>query len=89
MVLFLFGKRRLPMSNITLSVDDEIISKVRKMAIDKNTTLTAMVRNFLTTLANQDAQQKKMAAETLRRSFQELNRDMGPRTWTREALYDR
>ena len=39
------------MSNITLSVDDEIIKKVRKIAIDKNTTLTAMVRDFLTEVA--------------------------------------
>ncbi len=77
------------MSNITLSVDDEIIRSVRKIAIDKNTTLTAMVRDFLTTLANQDDQRKKIAAETLRRSFQALNRDMGPRTWTREEIYDR
>ncbi len=77
------------MSNITLSVDDEIISKVRKMAIDKNTTLTAMVRNYLTTVASQDGQQKRMAADTLRRSFQMLKRDMGRRTWTREAIYDR
>ena len=27
--------------NITLSIDEEIMKKVRKIAIDKNTTLTA------------------------------------------------
>lgn len=46
------------MSNITLSVNDEIIKKVRKIAIDKNTTLTAMVRNFLTMTANADTKEK-------------------------------
>ena len=35
------------MPNITLSVDEEIIKKVRKIAVDKNTTLTEMVREFL------------------------------------------
>ena len=43
------------MSNITLTVDDEIIKKVRKVAIDKNTTLTQMVRDFLISVADRDA----------------------------------
>lgn len=37
--------------NITLSVDEEIVKKVRKMAIDRDTTLTAMVRDYLTSVA--------------------------------------
>ena len=77
------------MSNITLSIDDEIIKKVRKIAIDKNTTLTALVRNFLSTVANRDTQQKKAAVRKLRASFKMMSRDMGHRKWTREALHER
>jgi len=77
------------MSNITLSVDDEIIKKVRKIAIDKNTTLTAMVRNFLISVANRDAQQKNEVIKKLRKSFKTLSRDMGQRKWTRETLHER
>lgn len=77
------------MSNVTLSVNDKIIKKVRKIAIDKNTTLTAMVRDFLTEVANRDVQQKKEASGMLRASFQKMSRDMGQRKWTRGALYDR
>ena len=33
--------------NITLNIDEEIVKKVRKIAIDKDTTLTAMVRDYL------------------------------------------
>jgi hypothetical protein len=76
-------------SNITLSVNDKVIKKVRKIAIDKNTTLTAMVRDFLTEVANRDVQQKKEASSMLRTSFQKMSRDMGQRKWTRGALYDR
>ncbi len=57
------------MSNITLSVDDKIIKKVRKIAIDKNTTLTAMVRDFLISVTNRDAQQKNEVIKKLRKSF--------------------
>ena len=77
------------MPNITLSVDDEIIKKVRKIAIEKNTTLTAMVRDYLTSVAIRDAHEKNEAIKKLRKSFKAISRDMGRRKWTREALYER
>ena len=77
------------MPNITLSVDDEIIKKVRKIAIEKNTTLTAMVRDYLTSVAIRDAQEKNEAIKKLRNSFKTISRDMGRRKWTREALYEK
>ena len=57
------------MPNITLSVDDDIVKRVRKIAIDKNTTLTAMIREFLTSVAARDAQVKKEAVSKLHQSF--------------------
>ena len=77
------------MPNITLSVDEEIIRKVRKIAIEKNTTLTAMVRNYLTSVAIRDAQKKNEAIKKLGKSFKTISRDMGRRKWTRETLYER
>ena len=77
------------MPNITLSVDDEIIKKVRKVAIEKNTTLTAMVRDYLTSVALRDAQEKNEAIKKLQKSFKTISRNMGRRKWNREALYER
>lgn len=77
------------MPNITLSVDDEIIKKVRKIAIEKNTTLTAMVREFLTSVATRDAREKKEAVRRLQKSFKTKSRDMGQRKWSREDLHAR
>ena len=77
------------MPNITLSVDDKIIKKVRKIAIEKNTTLTAMVRDYLTSVAIRDTQEKNEAIKKLRKSFKTISRDMGRRKWTREALYEK
>ena len=77
------------MSNITLKVDDEIIRKVRKIAIDKNTTLTQMVREYLILVAERDSNQKTRSLRELERSFCELSRDMGKRVWRREDLYER
>ena len=75
--------------NITLNVDEDIVKKVRKIAIDKDTTLTAMVRDYLTWVANSDAAERERRVLRLQDSFDRLSRDMGPRNWTREDLYDR
>jgi hypothetical protein len=77
------------MANITLSVEDEVIRKVRKIAVDKNTTLTRMVREFLISVAERDAAQKTRTLKELEASFLELSSDMGKKDWVREDLYDR
>lgn len=74
--------------NITLSIDEDIVKKVRKIAIDKDTTLTAMVRDYLTSLAKSDATTREAHADNLMKIFEKLSRDMAPRTWTREDLYE-
>ena len=75
--------------NITLSIDEEIVKKVRRIAMDKDTTLTALVREYLTSVANSDAVDRKEQVARLEESYKKLSRDMGPRTWTRDDLYDR
>ena len=39
---------------ITVTIDDEIVRKVHEIAADKNTTLTAMVREYLASVANSE-----------------------------------
>ena len=73
---------------ITLSIDEEVVKKVRKIAIDKDTTLTAMVRDYLTSIASRDIAARKADADKLMETFEKVSREMGPRTWTLEDLYD-
>lgn len=73
---------------ITVNIDEEIVKRVRKIAIDKDTTLTAMVRDYLTSVAGSDAAARKADADKLMETFEKVSRDIGPRTWTREDLYD-
>ena len=75
--------------NITLNIDEEIVKKVRKIAIDKDTTLTAMVREYLTWVARGDAAERQQSIAALDESYTRLSRDMGPRNWSREDLYAR
>ena len=75
--------------NITLSVDETIVKKVRKIAVDKDTTLTAMVREYLTTVANSDVVEPRERVARVKAPLQRVSRDMGPRRWTREDLHAR
>ena len=74
--------------NITLSIDEEVVKKVRRVALERDTTLTAMVRDYLTSLADSDAATRKARADRLMETLERSSRDIGPRTWTRDDLYD-
>jgi uncharacterized protein DUF6364 len=77
--------------NVTLSLDDQLVKKVRKIAVDRDTTLTGLIRAYLETLAGEEstAERKKRELEALRHSFETLKVRLGKRTWTRADLYER
>ena len=75
--------------NITLRVSDEVVRQVRKIAVERNTTLTAMVREYLESVAARDATAREQAVRALDDSFARLSRPMGPHRWTRHELHER
>jgi len=77
--------------NITLSIDDDLVKEVRKIAVERDTTLTGLVRSYLQELALEHAKsgRKRRELEALRQSFDQLRVNIGKRTWKREDLYDR
>ena len=75
--------------NITLNIDEDIVKKVRKIAIDKDATLTAIVSEYLTWLSEGDAQERQQRIELLGDSIRRMSREMGQRKWNREDIYVR
>ena len=75
--------------NIILAVDDEVARKAQKLADDQNITLAELVQAHLEALAEQQDANRELAARRLSDMFDRISRPMGPRTWTREDLYDR
>ena len=79
--------------NVTLSLDDDLVKKVRKIAVERDTTLTGLIREHLEKLAAEDeaaaAELKRQQMEKLRESFRTLSFPVGKITWTRAELYDR
>jgi hypothetical protein len=77
------------MTNLTLAIDETVLRKARKAAIDRDTTVTALVRDFLGQLSACQEQETETAAEDLARAFARNTVNVGRRTWTREALHER
>jgi plasmid stability protein len=76
------------MKNITLSVDEEVLAVVRRRAAELNSSVNALVRDYLTNLAEQENRAGKARARLRELSTQSRGR-LGKKTWTRDALHDR
>lgn len=75
------------MKNITLSVDDNVLATVRRHAAERNSTVNALVREYLTNLASHQDRAKRARARLRQLSAQSQGR-LGKRTWSREDLHD-
>ncbi len=77
--------------NVTLSLDEKLVKQVRKIAVERDTTLTGLVRDYLKQLAGEDARsgRKRRELEALERSFREFSVNVGKHTWKRQDLYER
>ena len=76
------------MGNITLSLDDSTVRRVRRIALERETTLTAMVREYLEQVAASDQALRDQQAKDIRESFVQLSRPLGGKDWKREDLYE-
>jgi hypothetical protein len=78
--------------NVTLTLDDDLVKQVRKIAVDRDTTLTGMVREYLEQVAReQDTERVRRDVERLNQTFERFKGRLNyeKRTWRREDLYDR
>jgi Family of unknown function (DUF6364) len=77
--------------NVTLSLDDTVVKEVRKIAIERDTTLTGLVRAYLEDLAAEHARSghRRRERDELERSFRRFQFHVGERTWKRQDLHDR
>jgi len=76
-------------SNITMSLDDELVKKARKIAIDKDTSITGLIRKYLQELVEQEELSNTTAAAELESLFRQSKAVVGRKTWSRDELHDR
>ncbi len=76
---------------ITISLNDDLMKEITRIAADRGTTITGLVRDYLTKLTSEckTPETKQRELEALERSFKKFHCKLGPRTWRREDLYER
>ncbi|MBT3296288.1 MAG: hypothetical protein HN919_08925 [Verrucomicrobia bacterium] len=77
------------MTNITIAADDDILMKVRRLAVERHTTITAMVRDILERLAAREDSRTEEVVAQLQESFDASDVVVGDLTWQREDLHAR
>lgn len=77
--------------NVTLSLDADLVKKLRRIAVDRDTTLTGMIRQYLEQVAAGDLAhgRRRREREALEQSFEKLQFKIGKRNWTRAGLHAR
>jgi hypothetical protein len=75
------------MKNITLAMDEKVLREARRYAAKHDTTVNALVRDFLTRLATQEDKAAK-AREELVRLAETSQARMGSWKWNREDAYE-
>jgi hypothetical protein len=75
------------MKNITLAIDDEVLRGARRYAAEHDTTVNALVREYLTGIVDFE----KKAAEARKRLVkmsEESEARMGSWKWNRDEIYE-
>ena len=77
------------MANITLAIDADTVKKVRKLALERDTTLSAMVRDFLERVAAEQSARHEQAVAALGDHMARHRVRSGSVRWTRDELHER
>jgi len=76
------------MKNITLRIDDKILCAARRYAMDRNSSVNALVREFLENLATGEEKFKK-ARQKIRELSEQSTARISTPDWSRDDLHER
>ena len=77
------------MANVTMSIDDALLKRARKIAVERDSTLSDMYRDFLGELVKQEEVRRLFIAQELDALFGQSKAASRGRTWSREELHER
>jgi hypothetical protein len=74
--------------NLTLALDENLLRAARKAALDRNTSVNQLVREYLEELVR-SSDRRKAALADIEEIFRNTRKRNSPITWTRDELYER
>jgi hypothetical protein len=75
------------MANLTLAIDDALLQRAREAALHQNTSVNALVREFLTRYV--DARSRRLEALSQFEAVAASCDSSSTEPWTRESLHER
>jgi predicted transcriptional regulator len=75
------------MVNLTLSLDDDLLQKAREAALRENTSVNALVREYLTRYV--DAKSRRLQALDTLDALAERTDSASRQRWSRDSLHER
>jgi hypothetical protein len=76
------------MTNLMITVDDEVLKRARMRALQENTSVNALLRDTLEAYAGVKAERESTVTDLLRLA-REAQAGSAGRRWTREEVYER
>jgi len=77
------------MANLTLTVDGDLLKRARIRALERDTSVNALVRDYLEGLAAGSPEREGIDGFLAMTESTHAGSGPGGRTWTRDELYDR
>lgn len=77
------------MAKVTIVVDDDVLHRARRKALDQHTTFNGVLRRYLELYVGGDQQDAAVARFLRRAGRSTAGSGEGGRSWTRDELYDR
>ena len=76
------------MKNLTLRIDEMLLDKARRIAMEQGTSVNSLIRDYLEQYV-QANDRRELARKNILEMCEKWTVDSGGRKWTREELYDR
>ena len=74
---------------LNLDIDEQVLAKVSKIAQAQDTTVAAMVVEYLTSIANSEASARLERIAKIREAIEKAEREAGFVNMNRDDMYDR
>jgi len=76
------------MPNVTMNIDEELLRSARKIAIDRDTTVSDLFRSYLIGLVQTESIRREYVANELDRLFEKSTASSEGMAWTRDSLHE-
>ena len=75
--------------NLTLSIDEKLLKSARKAAVDMDTSVNSLIRDYLQELVEKQEQSKSMFLDEWMQLMDKNSISMEERNWNRDELHER